>query len=239
MNEHRRIPEGISRAEGATPSLFETANTFVAGDILAGAAVVHEGEESNIYRILKRSEPIPEIPGASLRLDYRRYHEEGKNRWDQLRFEYTVGEDEQEVHIAEMHLGVIKKGTFGLEHRYVQPKQRNKSGLGTRLLKSAEEWVQQVANASQQDQTIMLQTGQLSVLDWLNKQGYSATERFADLMKEIEEHPEHFFEAEVILSKESSDQGIVKDLYLFRNGEEGRYMEDAIRLTFAKTFKPE
>jgi len=50
----------------------------------------------------------------------------------------------------------------------------------------------------------------------------------------IRDHPERFTEDEVFVSEESRGQGIVKDKYTFPVDIEGRYMENATRITMKK-----
>ncbi len=123
-------------------------------------------------------------------------------------------------------------------HRYVAPDLR-KDGIGTRLFHLTEEWFLKIAQELHAPVTLSLQTGQKSVITWVEKMGFSVVEDDQALRREIDEHPERFFEDEVVVSEESQSQGIVKDLYMFRIGTRERYMDNgALRLTFKKRISP-
>ncbi len=217
----------------------EIAEHFVQGTLLDDARIVYEGDKSVIYRCFERDEDLPGFQNTKLRIDFKKYDNSPSERLDRVCFEYVEGDDEQRMPFAEMHLAIQDPQTFVLEHRYVAPELRTRSGLGTRLLETAEGWVQQVAQASGHPVSVILKTGQESVIRWAEKMGYEVAEEQRELLRELETHPESFEQDQVILSERSQARGVVKDLYTFRKGTEGRYMEDAVRLTFTKNISNE
>lgn len=217
------------------------AKRFTEGKLTDHSPIIYESDKSTIYRCFERDESIPGITGTKLRLDYRDYTEGNPNRPNQLRFEYTqpsADQPEEERTVAEMHLGILDSHTFKLEHRYVRPDLRTRSGLGSRLLKTAEGWLQQVADSSNNVVTIRLQVGQDSVIRWIQKMGYSVQDDQQELLDELTNHPERFVRGDVVLSDASQLDGIIKDAYTFRVDKPGRHMEDAVRLTFEKRITP-
>ncbi len=241
MPERREFTPQTSEIEPAKKaySVLDSADEFVAGRILDGKEKVHEGDKSTIYRCLETEADDLGVDGAHFRLDYRQYHEAEENQFNQLRFEYTrPNEDLEQVPFAEMHIGVVNDRTFVLQHRYVTPDLRSGRGVGSRLFNLTQEWVQRVADDRSEPVSIVLQAGQESVFQWLEKMGFTVKEEQREILDELRMHPERFIQDEVILSEESSEAGVVKDPYTFRKGVEGRYMEDAVRLTFEKKFEP-
>lgn len=225
--------------EALRGSLKEYASQFVDGKIMDGKEIVHEGDKSKIYQCFEENINLPGIENAAFRLHYRKYHEASENRFDQLRFEYTLPNDESDqVPFAEMHLGVANESTFVLEHRYVKPEYRDRRGVGTSLLNITEAFVQETSNKSDHEATILLRTGQEDVINWLEKKGYAVSEEDKEVLDELRQNPENFVKDQVIISDDSAEAGIVKTPYTFRKETEGRYIEDAIRLTFEKKFNP-
>ena len=64
--------------------------------------------------------------------------------------------------------------------------------------------------------------------------GFEAIPEHRQFLEELREYPERFIEDNVFVSPQSQAQGIMKDQYVFRKETEGRYMEDAIRITMKK-----
>ena len=251
MNIHEQSPSNLVKPEDASGShelnqkeqliqnLQEYSSQFVAGNIVDGKEIVHEGDKSVIYRCLETDISLPGIEKAKFRLDYRKYRASTERGFAQLRFEYTLPDKSgNQAPFAEMHLGVANESMFVLVHRYVKPEYRDKRGIGSNLLNVAEEWVQQVANKRNQQITVVLCVGQEDVMKWAEKRGYAVVEDDKGLSDELREHPERFVKDHVILSEESAQAGVEKSPYTFRKEQEGRYMEDAIRLNFEKKFDP-
>ncbi len=170
-------------------------------------------------------------------LDYRKYHKNEGGKFDRLQFEYFQEdpiEPENERVIAQMHVQSIPDGSFILDHRHVHPDLRGKVGLGTRLYQQVESFMQQIANEKHEDVVIRLQSGQITVTAWAEKMGFEAIPEHRQFLEELREYPERFIEDNVFVSPQSQAQGIMKDQYVFRKETEGRYMEDAIRITMKK-----
>ncbi len=221
----------------------ELAKNFVAGRevFVSNSPKVHEGDKTDIWRVFQRQEDISGIGPGSLVFDYRRYHQEKPGKFDRLQFEYLqpdpdAGDDERVI--AQMHLQCIPDGSFILDHRHTHPEYRRKFGLGTRLYQQTESFLCQVATEEKHDITVGLQAGQVPVIDWAEKMGFNVIPEHRELLDEIRQHPDRFVEDDVYVSPESREEGIIKDRYTFRKGVDGRYMEDAIRITMRKTLSP-
>ncbi|MCG3770682.1 MAG: hypothetical protein JW384_01836 [Nitrosomonadaceae bacterium] len=218
----------------------EIARKFVEGTLLEDIHPKTKSDKSMIYPLYEGDALVSGIEHVKLFVDYRQYHKLDPDRPNQIRFKYnqidTQNPDHQKL-VAQMHLGIVDARTLSLVHRYVAQEFRIRSGVGTELLQTAEDWVQQVADAAHHPMTIYLQAGQESVIKWVKKMGYSVSADQSGLLEEIELHPERFLQAEAFVSPESRAQGVVKDLYTFRVETQGRYMENAVRLIFKKVFR--
>ena len=120
---------------------------------------------------------------------------------------------------------------FDLYHRYVSPDFRKRSGLGSRLLAQSEQWFQQLANESNKDIMLSADAGQVSVMKWLVKAGYSPIVNDRVKYEDIVAHPEKYVSAQL------ADYNH-KDEYLFPKDAKMREHKDVIRITFEKTIKP-
>src|SRR5581483_7512851 len=230
MNPHERSPlESPERGEPneVDRQLKNTAEQFVRGDIIKDKKVVHEGDVSTIYACFELPVSLPSISGVNLRLDYRQYHASGGQGKDQVRFEFTAANEKgNHVPFTEMHLRVVDSRTFDLEHRYVQPEYRNERAMGSRLLKVAERWLQDVADIKQDTVHVFARVGQKSVMNWLEKNGFSVAKKDEETFRNIKEHPEQYVEDAVW---GSTNPGLSH--YLFPQSKANRSSIDAIRLT--------
>lgn len=233
--EHRN--ESYSKA-----AFFEIARQLVHHKSFDSYPVVHEDEKRMVRRLFAGDDSYSQIPGVVFSFDF----DVKKNKQPdvhsaKLIFEYVIpssGEAKQK-NIAQMHFEEHPNHEFRLFHRYVAPDLR-KDGIGTRLFHLTEEWFLKIAQELHAPVMLSLQTGQKSVIAWVEKMGFSVAEDDQALRREIDEHPERFFEDEVVVSEESQAQGIIKDRYIFRVGTVERYMDNgAIRLTFKKRIVPD
>jgi len=210
------------------------------------AVIFRDTYGDTLYRIFEGGEEYSGIPYVGLVLDYRerKYNDDREKSLSQLRFEYLdlfSKNDDRQSRIAQMHFDMIDKTHFELVHRYVPPERRRTgAALGTRLYRVAENYFSQVARRTHKPIFFSLQAGQKSVFAWAKEMGFSPLKSQQDLLREIDEHPERFFEDDVIVSEESQAQGIIKDRYIFPVGTTERYMDNgAIRLTFKKRILPD
>lgn len=206
------------------------------------AKVVYEKDRKRIVRVFQREEDVPSVGKARLVLDYGKYEKEDGGMIDRLQFEYhqqDPNDSDSERVIAQMHLEHSSDEVFVLNHRHVLPEFRGKTGLGKRLYENAERFVQQVATEKGNDIVINLHAGQRSVIEWAKKMGFSVIAEQQDVFDELRDHPDRYVEDDVFVSPESRSQGIVKDRYTYPVNAEGRYMENAIRLTMKKIIHPE
>ena len=184
----------------------EIAKKFVDGSVLDDAPIVRRTKKSRRYRLFESKDTVAGFENVFLTLDYRQQKDPNSEDPDAILFEYTptdaVGIKEGEP-LAEMYFGIEDTQHFILRHRYVRPENRTRSGIGTRLLYVAEGWMQQVADASGQPVTVTLETGQDSVIRWIQKMGYTVAEHQRPLLEELEQHPERFVQDEVFVSEES------------------------------------
>lgn len=239
MQEAHREREGRFRSKAL---FFEIARRVARQESLDLYPVVHEDEKRIVRRLFAGDDSYSQIPGVVFSFDL----DVKKNKQPDVHsakfiFEYVIpssGENKQK-NIAQMHVEEHPNHEFHLFHRYVVPDLR-KDGIGTRLFHLTEEWFLKIAQELHTPVTLGLQAGQRSVIAWAEKMGFCVVEGDEALRREIDEHPERFFEDEVIVSEESQAQGIVKDLYIFRVGTTERYMDNgAIRLTYKKRILPD
>jgi GNAT superfamily N-acetyltransferase len=174
-----------------------------------------------------------------LRVDVRNWHVQDEDHHrNQIQFEY-VDADRDDAIVAQMHFQPNADGTLTLGHRYIHADFRGKAGLGSQLYRQTESFFQQIANEKHNDVVVQMQMGQRSVIVWAKKMGFEVLAEYQSVLAELRDHPERFTEDEVFVSPESQSQGIVKDKYIFRKETEGRYMEDAIRITMQKVIQPD
>lgn len=221
---------------------FETAQHVARQESLDSYPVVFEDEEIITRRLFKGDDSYSNIPGVAFYLDYQKKKDEKLDAFlGKLIFEYASHpvSDGGKVNMVQMHFEMHPNHEFRLFHRYVIPTERG-DGKGARLFHLTEEWFSRIARELHAPVTLGLQTGQRSVIAWAEKMGFSVAEGDEALRREIDEHPERFFEDEVVVSEESQSQGIVKDRYIFPVGTTERYMDNgAIRLTFKKRILPD
>lgn len=230
MRKEPGEPRHDSRPEPLPQILAEQ---FARGSILATATLVQSRDTSDIYRCFTRPESLSGIPDVQLRVDYRRFHEHSilQDSFDQVRFEYVSGQNEDPF--AQMHLDCITPTDFRLVHRYVAPELRTRQGVGTRLLQQTEDWLAQVANASGRDVFVGLQTGQLDVIQWIQKLGYTVQEY---QQKELDHVLGHLDEYVLDNVPESEGRRVTnRPNYIFPADATVHDINTAVRFTFVKT----
>lgn len=237
-----REGEMIERNEPPiVPLPSHLARRFIVGpeQFLEGSEILQEGHKTKLFRIFQQDEQLPEVGGCTFVFEFRKYHEEKSGRSAQLKFEYRQKTPEGNRTVAQMHFLCLPDGGFMLEHRYVPPDLRGKTGIGSVLYRRSEAFLQQVANERGMDVAIYVEVGQKTVIDWAEKMGFVAIPGHQEVVDNLREHPEEYLEDEVFVSEESRAEGIVKDKYTFPGGVEGRYMENAVRITMKKVLHSE
>lgn len=218
------------------PAFFESAQRLARHERLGVYPIVQEDDKRIVRRLFRGDDSYSQIPGVVFSFDFdEKKSKQPETHSGRFIFEYSIPSQTKakQKNIAQMHFEEHPHNEFRLFHRYVAPGAR-KNGLGTRLFQLAEEWFLYFSQETQSPVTFGLQASQKSVFEWAEKMGFVVREDDRERYDEIREHPERFFEDEVIVSEESQREGVVKDKYIFRIGTQGRYMEDAVRLTFTK-----
>jgi hypothetical protein len=89
-----------------------------------------------------------------------------------------------------------------------------------------------LADTQQEDIICFADVGQLSVMHFLEKAGYSASSDKLNLYQVLQKHPENYISAKI---KMAGDAISLNDEYQFPKDVEGRRQEDAVRIRFEKT----
>jgi len=113
-----------------------------------------------------------------------------ENQIEEMRFELKNHNET----IASIVL-VKRDGKFVLVHRLIDPQYRSK-GLGTKLLRTAEAYIECIAKEAKEDQIISaVAIDQADVLNWLYQQGYRAAsdEDGSVLARLLEVHEDEVF----------------------------------------------
>lgn len=187
-----------------------------------------------------RREVLPILGESLLTIDACIGRQEGGRKLrHQVFFEYLPTDTEDlssSDTYAQMHINIHDHSRMELVHRYVHVGLRDRGlGLGTRLWKTTESWLGQVAAAQQKEVEVFLGVGQPRVMRWVEKMGFEVRKEDQELREWIRTEPRAFVEDQVSISTASRAQGVVKNPYLFHRSQRGRYMEDAIRLRYVKT----
>ena len=231
--------EGLTEYNGFLVHRFpeRIVRGFAEGKIAETAIRKREVENLTLYALMISPDEAVGIPGAQLISFYSKRKPEyiaiAPNAFDeQLHFQYGVTDESGTSHsIAEMQFADRGNNYFDLHHRYVAPNFRKRSGLGSKLLAQSEQWFQQLANESNKDIMLSADAGQVSVMKWLVKAGYSPIVNDRTKYEDIVAHPEKYVSAQL------SDYDH-KDEYLFPKDAKIREHKDVIRITFEKTIKP-
>ena len=219
------MPEAPVRPE-AVPPIVPIPDEVVSSFI--DDALGPKGAERVYTRYYERSEQLPGIVGDSkLVLVY-----EKNSGSATLSFNYVnVPPGEQgEKYVASMILDVANPRAFKLPHRKVDA-QRGQ-GLGTTLLRQAENWIEQVAARRKHPISLSVETSQYDVIKWLTKLGYGPTEEsrqlYEDLMENVDK-PEKY-----IVDPGLGDH-LQRPLSIFAVSPEGVRNAMPIRITMIKT----
>lgn len=228
----KEVMPNLPKVHRGDPLPKEVAERYVIRTWLEDAQMVHDGDKSKIYRVFERKEVIPGVGDGVLRVDARHWpHPNETLHRDQVRFEYVMNDPETgDVRlVAEMHLNELEDDAFWLQHRYVQPEFRGRKGVGSALLRQAEDWLRQVGEVQGHDVRLGLSAGQVDVFRWLQKQKFWIRKREKSTLDEILQYPEHFD-----IESATDDPNITQDLYVFRKEIKGRTRDDSVRLRFEK-----
>lgn len=126
----------------------------------------------------------------------------------------------------------VDDNIFDLRDRQILPEFR-RQGLGSMALKCSEDYIQQVANNKQEEQTAIVDAAQVDVICWLWNSGYKprTKEDFDNLHKVLEGN---------------SQLCIGENLYVFNQSvpenertADDEDMDKALRIKFEKKFTPE
>lgn len=219
------VPSNPEAAPSIVPIPDEVVSSFIDG------AIGPAGAERVYTRYYERPVQLPGIPGDSrLILVY-----EKNSGSETLSFNYVnvPPGGQGEKYIASMILNVQNRKAFTLPHRKAEG-QRGQ-GLGTALLRQAENWIEQVATRRKHPISLSVETSQYDVIKWLTKLGYEPTEEsrelYNDLMANIDNSDRYIVD---------TGQGDHRQLPLsiFALSPEGVRNAMPIRLTMVQTFVP-
>jgi GNAT superfamily N-acetyltransferase len=206
---------------------------FLAGAIQESGHKILEDEKEAIYLCTKKRVSLPEVGPAVLEMHYQD-RKQNDIRHDKLdfRYDFRVSRAERPL-IADMLFAIVNTHDFRLHHRLVDEQYRH-NGIGSALLRDAEEWFQALAKAQGTEVTLTIPAAQVSVIRWALKNGYQAQAWDQTLLQDVLERPEQF-DIEDIMGSD----GIKRDGYIFpKNGRE-KIEGTAIRFDLKKILSPE
>ena len=198
FDQPRALGSKKEEMEIAPPPLpIELAEKFVDGSFLEDLSSVDKSDQSKTVYWFDRGESLPETANAKLRIEYHSFNDPDFTHPHQVRFAYVRPDPSQpnkQRAFGEMHLMVYDHWRFELQHRYVLPELRFSQGIGTKLFKETEGWLQQVAQTAGHDVMLDLKTGQPNVIVWAQKMGFEIDEDQRGLLEEIKSNtPNDFF----------------------------------------------
>lgn len=226
-------PRTLERAPRFQP-LPDAVLDVVSGKALAdkNADLRAKDDVGEIRRIYESEVVVPSLGKTEFSIDRRHYYQQWENDYDMTDFQYNHGEQP----IGTMQFLHKRDGTFELAHRYVEPEFRGK-GAGEDLLARAEAAFQAVANKDSQDIAIKAQFGQRRVINWFLKHGYElADDHSREDWEDVQAHPENYIFATV--DDDSEDDKLGREDGIFRAGDDGRTIDDTVRINLQKILSP-
>jgi ribosomal protein S18 acetylase RimI-like enzyme len=165
---------------------------------LADAPVALHNEAVTLYELYRGPVVLPGIADAQFSLQYRQYAGQWKDDFDGLLFDYETVQHGVAAQIAALEFDRIMPRRFKMNHRYVEPQYRDRRGIGTQLLRQAEQLFQQLADRTQQRQRLEIELRQRNVLEWIIKNGFAPEPTHLAQVQAVREHPERFISRDVV-----------------------------------------
>jgi predicted GNAT family acetyltransferase len=230
--------QGIVEYEGQFLLKFpdELVASFSQEHLASGSDPNYKNGKGAHVELFNKVDSLTGIPDLALSLRFVEFKQEDKdvdptNHQDQFQFRYIDAEQGYQNELALMTFSESGPNQYQLSHRFVNQELRNQ-GLGLRLLKQSELFFKQLADTQQEDIICFADVGQLSVMHFLEKAGYSASSDKLNLYQVLQKHPENYISAKI---KMAGDAISLNDEYQFPKDVEGRRQEDAVRIRFEKT----
>lgn len=196
------------------------------------AALLYDDKEGKIYQLHADVERIPIIG----KMDFVMFYQYDNERSLQS-FSFLYADSKTDERTARFTIDRISPTHFSLVHRLVEPEQRGQ-GIGSKLLRRVENFLQQLADHLQETVTLDIQIAQRNVMAWAVNNSYEPDNLTdEELVAEIFEHPEHFQFQSLGHDTEFQDDYMRED-YVFRPETTERNSKTAVRVPFIKKFEP-
>ena len=148
--------------------------------------------QAQTFAVAEEKIDAPSIGECVLKVQFKKFNRlQGDGVQGELIFSYNIRQPGGDTCVAEMRFRFKDEQRFDLVHRYFEPEHRD-AGIGTDVLKTAEEWFAVLATKQKSDIFIELSTHQPRVMHWMVTNGYSPKEGHAETYREVVEHPERF-----------------------------------------------
>lgn len=196
------------------------------------ATKMFDDASGTIYQLHTDIERIPVVGKMDFEMFYERDTEASTEAFS---FIYVNAKTDERT--AKFTIDRTSPTHFSLVHRLVEPEQRGQ-GIGSKLLRRVENFLQQLADHLQETVTLDIQIAQRNVMSWAVDNSYEPNSPAdEELVAEIFEHPDHFQFQSLGQDAEFQDAYIRED-YVFRQETTERNSKTAIRVPFVKRFDP-
>lgn len=196
------------------------------------STLLYDDKDGKIYQLYSGVERIPVVG----KMDFEMFYEYDAEALTEA-FSFVYVNEKTDERSAKFSIDRISSTHFSLVHRLVEPEQRGQ-GIGSKLLKRVENFLQQMADHLQKTITLDIQIAQRSVMSWAVDNDYEPdNDADGDLVTEIFEHPDHFQFQSLGQDAEFQDKYMRED-YVFRPETTERNSKTAVRIPFIKRFEP-
>lgn len=196
------------------------------------STLLYDDKEGKIYQLHADVERIPVVGKMDFAIFYQYDSEHSLQS-----FSFLYADSKTDERTARFTIDRVSPTHFSLVHRLVEPEQRGQ-GIGSKLLRRVENFLQQLADHLQKTITLDIQIAQRSVMSWAVDNDYEPdNDADGDLVTEIFEHPDRFQFQLLGQDAEFQDKYMRED-YVFRPETTERNSKTAVRIPFIKRFEP-
>lgn len=228
MKQEQRLE--VAPVDAAIVPLPETVILSLIDGHFSGLPVTTDNEVATEFVLYRTPITVAGIPDAELLIEYRKYVEKWDDEHDALIFTYTTGSGPSEQPVAILEFNLQMPRCYRLNHRYVEPSYRNRRGVGTQLLRQAEQFFQQLAYRTRERQRLEINLGQSSVLQWALKNGFIPEPSHQAKVQQVLHHPEEFVIHDVMDDRDD----LLKTNCIFPRDTKEFTMAQTVRLSLYK-----
>jgi GNAT superfamily N-acetyltransferase len=183
--------QGIVEYEGQFLFEFpdELVTSFSEEHQILGKEPNYKTNKGFYYKLFEKMDPLVGVPEVMFRFSFLSVDQQYKDLnppvdKDQYRFGYYDAEQDYNHSIASMEFIEHGSSRYQLFHRFVDHSVRN-LGVGLRLLKQSELFFKQLADIQHEDIACFADAGQISVMRFLEKAGYSPSSDQLELYQDF------------------------------------------------------